>query len=106
MVDAQDVGEASKGASAAPPISTSCDRNVKLPDRYNVVVDRSHTTKGGEGAAGHIFGVVKWGLLIRPAKLWLSAKPLHPGIAADSQRFTELPDLRYGLPASHARNDP
>lgn len=33
-------------------------------DDMYVVVDRSQTTSGGEGTAGHIFGVVKWGMLI------------------------------------------
>lgn len=54
-----------------------------------VVVDRSQTTGGGEGTAGHAFDVVKWGLLIRSAKLRLSTKPLHPGIAAGIVAETE-----------------
>lgn len=54
-----------------------------------IVVDRCQTTSGGEGTAGHTFGVVKWGELIRSAKLRLFANPLHPGIAADKAAETE-----------------
>lgn len=34
-----------------------------------IAVDRSQTTNGGEGTAGHTFDMAKWGLLARPASV-------------------------------------